>query len=270
MKEIEGSHDRLVSAGAGRSGRLWRARAGLVVLGLVLGLLVTEVGLRFISVGFDDDFTVPDLQLGWSLRPNFSGWTAEENRLYVHINSDGLRDREHSVTKSSNTVRVAVLGDSYMEAMNVPLDKTFSSFLEGNLNACVEPKGKRVEIINFGIAGYGTAQELLTFRHHAVNYNPDVVLLAFYTNNDVYNNSRSLNPSSNFDRSPYFVFQGDRLVLDDSFLKVVTADAQQAWFRRMRIAVTSRSFTSTLAVSDLGQPQVSPASAEEGRGIWHR
>ena len=246
MNKIEISRDGLGSTHAGRFDRSWRARAGLVLLGVVFALLVTEVALRFISIGLDDDFSVPDLQRGWSLRPNFSGWTAEENTVYVYINSDGLRDREHSMAKSADTVRLAVLGDSYMEAKNVALDKTFSSFLEGNLNACLEPKGKRAEIINFGVDGYGTAQELLTFRHHAVNYSPDVVLLAFYTNNDVYNNSRPLNPASYFDLSPYFVFQGDRLVLDDSFLRVVTPDAQQPWFRRMRIAVTSRSFTARL------------------------
>ena len=72
------------------------------------------------------------------------------------------------------------------------------------------------EIINFGVSGYGTAQELQILRHRVWDYSPDMIILAFLTGNDVRNNSRALQRD---DRMPYFVHKGKDLVLDDSFLK---------------------------------------------------
>src|SRR2546426_8189504 len=46
---------------------------------------------------------------------SIEGWYRKEGVSYVRINSDGLRDREHSKSKPADTVRVAVLGDSYSE-----------------------------------------------------------------------------------------------------------------------------------------------------------
>ena len=74
--------------------------------------------------------------------------------------------------------------------------------------------GRRVEVINFGVSGYGTSQELLTLREKVWAYSPDVVLLAVTTNNDVLDNSRALKQT---DEIPYFTLDGDRLVLDNSF-----------------------------------------------------
>jgi hypothetical protein len=60
----------------------------------------------------------------------------------------------------------------------------------------------------------GTAQELIMLREHVWKYRPDIVLLAFFTGNDVRNNFRELNDDPNI---PYFVYREDRLTLDDSF-----------------------------------------------------
>jgi hypothetical protein len=83
------------------------------------------------------------------------------------------------------------------------------------LSGCGELKAKHIEVINFGISGYGTAQELQMLRHYAWDYSPDVVLLAFFTGNDVQNNSRALQQD---DYRPYFLLQNGKLVLDDLFV----------------------------------------------------
>ncbi|HVT18767.1 MAG TPA: hypothetical protein VHQ90_21610 [Thermoanaerobaculia bacterium] len=54
------------------------------------------------------------------------------------------------------------------------------------------------------MAGYGTAQELLTLRHEVWRYAPDLVLLAFYTGNDVRNNERRLEQDPS---RPYFILR---------------------------------------------------------------
>ena len=221
-------------------------RWGLLLAGTLLAVCVVEIGLRFIGTDFDGNLLGPDPHRGWSLRPNLGRWVKGENTLWIQINSDGMRDREHALAAPPDTVRIAVLGDSYMQATNVPIEKTFTSLVERDLSRCLQRTGKRAEVLNFGVSGYGTAQELLTYRHHAAKYQPAVVLLAYYTNNDVWNNSRRLNPTEFSDHSPYYLFKDDRLVLDESFQSVLESSAQQPWWRDARIVATDHSSTARL------------------------
>jgi hypothetical protein len=96
----------------------------------------------------------------------------------------------------------------------VPPEAAFWRVLEERLRACPAAGGRDVEVINFGVSGYGTAQELLTLREKVWDYAPDLVLLAVTTNNDITDNSRALKRT---DEVPYFVFREGRLALDDSF-----------------------------------------------------
>jgi hypothetical protein len=182
-----------------------------MLFGVIVGLGIAETALRVIGYSFSE-FYVPDDSRGYALRPGISGWNHKENDVFIHINSDGLRDRDHDINKPPNTIRIAIVGDSYAEALQVPLEATFWSVMEKRLNEC--SLNKRVEIINFGVSGYGTAQELLTLREQVWKYSPDIILLAFTTYNDIIDNSRALKKATDV---PYFVYKGDQLVLDDSF-----------------------------------------------------
>lgn len=157
-----------------------------------------------------------DSDLGAALRPEAEGWAKKEGEAYIKISSAGLRDREHAQAKPPRTLRIAVLGDSYAEALQVPMENAFWSILENQLKACPALAGREPEVINFGVSGYGTAQELIMLRHRVWLYAPDIVLLAFLTANDVQNNSRILQQDNN-DRRPYFVLSNGRLVPDITF-----------------------------------------------------
>jgi hypothetical protein len=142
------------------------------------------------------------------------GWYRKEGESYVRINSNGLRDREHAKTKSPNTYRIAVLGDSYPEALQVPVANAFWVVMQRHLQDCEALRGKQLEVLNFGVSGYGTAQELITLREHVWDYSPDLVVLTITTNNDIADNSRVLKQT---DQVPYFIYQNEKLTLDDSF-----------------------------------------------------
>jgi hypothetical protein len=178
---------------------------------------LAELALRLARVSFDVQLYGPDRDLGWVLRPGITGRVSIETPQIVHINSQGFRDAERTYEKPADTYRIAVLGNSWTEALQVPIEKTYASLLQQNLNAGFCIRGKRVEVLNFGVAGYSTAQELLLLQHRVWNYHPDLVLLAFYPARDIANNVRELNNATTPESSPYFVLHGDRLVLDDSF-----------------------------------------------------
>ncbi len=182
----------------------------------LVALLLVEVGLRLLGIRFDASFYVYDPTLAWALRPGAAGWSVSEGDTYVRINSEGQRDIERSIEKPPGTFRVAVLGDSMVESRQVSLDETYCMLTEKALPRCPAMAGQRVEVLNFGVNGYGTAQEFLLLTTRVWKYRPDLVLLVFYPGNDLFDNSRPLDYAAQGLR-PYFVFRGDELVLDDSF-----------------------------------------------------
>lgn len=185
----------------------------LILVGLLLGSIVCELGLRLAGVSYPV-FSRIDGELGVSLRPEAEGWWRTEGEAYVRINDAGLRDRDHSRSKPPDTLRIAVLGDSYAEAVQVPMEAAFWSVIERELRGCAALAGREPEVINFGVSGYGTAQELIMLRRRVWDYSPDVVILAVTPTNDIRNNSRALEKD---ERRPYFVRDGGQLVEDTSF-----------------------------------------------------
>ncbi|UCE86693.1 MAG: SGNH/GDSL hydrolase family protein [Deltaproteobacteria bacterium] len=176
-----------------------------------LGLF--ECGLRVAGISYPS-FYQRDAHTGTALRPGAEGMSRGEGGAFVRINRQGRRDEERAFEKPADVVRVAVLGDSFALARQVPLEQTFGSVLERLLPDCPGLSGRRVEVLNFGVSGYGTAQELQTLRHRVWPYDPDLVLLAVTTGNDLRDNSRALSGVAN---RPYFRLEGSELVLDTSF-----------------------------------------------------
>ncbi len=195
-----------------------RVRIAVVAASVLFALLIFEAFLRLVGYTYPV-FYQPDEVRGYSLWPGAEGRYRREGAAHVQINSDGLRDREHTKIKPANTLRIAIVGDSYAEAFQVEREKAFWAVLEARLRDCPANAGREVEVINFGVSGYGTAQELLTLREKVWGYSPDVVLLAVTTNNDVLDNSRALKVT---DEIPYFIMNGDQLALDDSFRRTAS------------------------------------------------
>lgn len=186
-----------------------------VVGALAVSLLVVEGLLRLIGVSHPV-FERADPVLGVSLIPHAEGRQTREGHSFVRINSFGFRDRERQVANPPGTFRIAVLGDSFTEARQVALEDAFYSVLERELNRHAELAADSIEVLNFGVSGYGTSQQLLTLQHRVWDFDPDAVLLAFYTGNDISDNSLALKGSSTI---PYHYYEGDELLVDRGFVE---------------------------------------------------
>jgi hypothetical protein len=130
------------------------------------------------------------------------------------FNSHGFRDYERTLEKARGTFRILVLGDSYTEALQVQLEESFAAILEKTLNA--HPSTSRFEVLSLGQSGFGTADEYLRYLNFGVDYNPDLVALAFLTGNDFRNNSKFLNRENT--GFYYALDQNHNLVLDRSLI----------------------------------------------------
>ena len=191
----------------------WIKNGTLVAVSVAIALVLGEAALRVAGFSYPN-FWEPDPLTGSKLRPGMEGWQQDEGRAYVKINSQGLRDVEHPIAKPANTYRIAILGDSYAEAMQVPEEKAFWWLLPKRLEACHFAGGKRIETVNFGVSGYGTSHELLTLESRVWQYSPDMVLLAFFPGNDVRNNSKALEGEKG---RAYFSLKDGKLFLDEAF-----------------------------------------------------
>jgi hypothetical protein len=189
------------------------ARLLLILLGFLLGGIVAEIALRVAGYSYPEFYSL-DQSRGYALSPRAEGWYRKEGEAYIRINSEGLRDQEHSLAKPPDTIRIAVLGDSYPEALSVQMEEAFWSVMGNKLQECDAFPGKKIEVLNFGVSGYGTGQELLTLREQVWKYSPDIVMLAVTTNNDITDNSHVLKKTEEI---PYFAYKDKQLTLDDSF-----------------------------------------------------
>ena len=174
--------------------RMVGAKRLLSVAGVLLGFAVAELTLRVAGIA-PPEVRSYDPVRGWQLKPGAKGLQRSEGHAQITINSGGFRGPEVTAAKALGIVRVAVVGDSFTEAMHVPYPQTFCAVMERELAQC-KPGGLRSQVLDFGVSGYGTAQELLTLREQVWPYTPDLVILAFFPGNDVSDNSSALDSES--------------------------------------------------------------------------
>ena len=195
----------------------WRGRIALLLFGLLVGLVAVEVVLRLLgprltvvnSLTSIATFQTFHPVYGFFHRPGASGWIeTPEFTSYVSFNSRGLRDREIAPAKPPGGYRVLVLGDSFVEGAQVPVEDTVSRQLEPLL-ATAAP-GRPVDAVNAGNAGFGTAQEVLFLEHDGAAYQPDVVVLVYFVDNDLPDNGSRVARERKLDttRRPFFVPDG--------------------------------------------------------------
>ncbi len=157
----------------------------LLLSSILISLLFAEGVLRLTEegLGYSWMYRVPDTVLGWKLKPDTRYlYRMKEGTVKVSYNSAGWRDVEHSQEpETPEILRVAVLGDSFMEAYSVGNSDYFARQLENLFNK----KGARAEVFNFGVGGYGPLQYYLTFIHGAKPYKPKLVLAGIYLGNDI-------------------------------------------------------------------------------------
>jgi lysophospholipase L1-like esterase len=100
--------------------------------------------------------------------------------VIVTYNENGLRDGP-ILPKAEGEFRILALGDSITFGWGVPQDQIFTVRLEHLLQGRL---GRTVRVINSGVGGYNTVQELRYFKQEGITFKPDLVILT-YLENDV-------------------------------------------------------------------------------------
>ena len=156
---------------------------GLVLLAVTIvgGLLFFEVAVRMFwdaPYSMDDremvlrTSEIPELE--YELIPGSAGvaWGTD-----VRVNSHGLRGPEVPKQKGEK-YRIAVIGDSVAFGNLLPEEVVFPY----RLQALLDDEPGAFDVLNFSVGGYDIVQEVALAEHRVVDFEPDLVVLAFSMN----------------------------------------------------------------------------------------
>ena len=143
-------------------------------------------------------------ELGWDINKNASSALANSN-------SQGIRgNKDYSLIPSNGIVCLSTFGDSYTHGDGVGNEDTWQERLN-NL-------ASNIEVLNFGVNGYGLDQSFLRYQRDGIKFNSHIVLIGFLSENIL----RNLNVFRPFYMpktgvplgKPYFTLSEDNLLLN--------------------------------------------------------
>ncbi len=161
----------------------------LLFLTLLIIFIFSETILRV---------TMNDQTVGGGFGPG----SLKFNQKYVILNDEGMRDRDFTITKPTNTMRIAVLGDSFSFGSGIKnVNLTYPKLLESELNDLNSINN--YEVLNFGIQGRNTEDEIKILEEKVLKYSPDLLILG-YVFNDIENVDKSVSEYKFMPVIPYF------------------------------------------------------------------
>jgi hypothetical protein len=158
---------------------LLRRRILTLLFALGLALVLGEAAVRLRGID------CPRSDLGMAPHPIWHHWhrpgysfdfqvLSEGHGQAIHFNSLGMRDsREITTHKPNNVFRVAVLGDSFVEAMQVGEEEGVVRRLE---TLPQYPGRQPIQALNFGCSGFSSTLELLMLRNWVRQFSPQLVI----------------------------------------------------------------------------------------------
>jgi hypothetical protein len=117
----------------------------------------------------------------------YYGYDPNSKQSYVNRfrwNSVGYYDHDYVCPRPEGVRRVVVIGDSYVEAIQVPLERTFHKIVERELNSSAAGLAAlpKMEVIALGNSGTGQVDHLRVLKEQAMRYDPDMVVLTLCSN----------------------------------------------------------------------------------------
>jgi hypothetical protein len=156
-----------------------RAQLACLAVTLIGTLIVAELVVPWAGL------VPPRRETGWRPHPRWRHWHPTNTTISfkvlregtwqtVRFNEHGMRDSSpRARSKPPNVLRLAVLGDSFVEAMQVAEDDALCRRLECYLRASLS---REVEVLNFGCSGFSSLTEWALLRNLALDFEPDLVV----------------------------------------------------------------------------------------------
>ncbi len=175
-------------------------KISLVFLSILFCLICMEIGIRVFrrhiwieefngSIAFNKKIKAKiaslvkegfdkreDYDLGWDITNRIRKDGSVPGLIY-HSNAQSIRGtKDYPVTPSPKITRIAAFGDSFIYGQCVSEEDSWASVLE-------EKYLGQVEVLNFGVNGYGTDQAFLKYKKKGAKFKPDIVIIGLQLEN---------------------------------------------------------------------------------------
>ncbi len=121
-----------------------------------------------------------DEKLHYKHRPNVTRYWGNNKNKPIITNEYGQHDYSFPLKKKKNELRILNLGDSITMGHGVTRDETYSKYMEEILSDLLK-NYEKIEVINTGVQGYSTFQELEVLKRSLI-FEPDLVTIGFCLN----------------------------------------------------------------------------------------
>ncbi|MBS1989616.1 MAG: SGNH/GDSL hydrolase family protein [Cyanobacteria bacterium SZAS LIN-3] len=154
----------------------WPALLLESVIALVVVVSLVECLFALAGIG-EQEYLRVDPVLGFvPMEGKHVTWRKEGNG-HIQFNSQGRNDIERPFAKPADTYRIAMVGDSFVEALQVDRHLNFCTLLEKQLNEKYGSAKKHFEVINFGCSANSLGQFYKKLNTQVFAYHPDVVMV---------------------------------------------------------------------------------------------
>jgi hypothetical protein len=145
------------------------------IVALVCVIAIVEGLFAMAGVG-EQEYLRVDRTLGFVPMEGKHVTWRKEGCGHIQFNSQGRNDIERPFAKPANTFRIAIVGDSFVESLQVDRNQNFCSLLSDDLNAKYGQK-RKIEVLNFGCSANNLGQFYKKMNTQVFRYQPDVVLI---------------------------------------------------------------------------------------------
>lgn len=165
-------------------------KIALMVAGIGVGLALCEILMRAFQLGNTRTVVLHNDKI-FKLPPHTRFMNYIENKNLVETNNLGFHDHERQA--ANDNYRILFLGDSFVEGRQVETENLFTARLQKALSR----DGQKIETINGGVAGTGTAYQYVLWKSF---FEPDIkvnrLVLCFFMGNDLVDNNADLHLST--------------------------------------------------------------------------
>ena len=196
---------------------------GLISFPIILCLFLMEIVLR--TGKFDGEDNPAPVWIPERFKAINRQITAQNREIAKH-NTFGFNDRERSRHKTPQRSRIAILGDSFVWGGGVPYDVIWSHKFEKLLN----DRFPNIEVLSWGISGWSTLDELNFLKTHGKDYEIDLLIVDFTTNDpDLGNYPQQY---LNFGKSLWFAPVKKLFPLSSQFIRSYVNNVYERYFTK--------------------------------------
>jgi hypothetical protein len=153
----------------------------MLIITIIIAFLAGELFIRIFYPQEDAmKWFKSDNRYGYVMKKNFYQeyhYPGYDFVMEVKTNSLGFRDKEYDLSEK-DVKKILLLGDSFVFGHGINMEDHFATRLEGLLHQSSE----NFMVINAGVGGWGTLQEITYAKDNFDLFSPDIIVITFSGN----------------------------------------------------------------------------------------